>query len=373
MYVRRMYAADHSSGLMIDRSLLGCPFFVSQIWRRCTSLSLQLKITHYYHSGFSVACDDILLIFDYWRGENRELPPERSITAEELQKYNKVFVMISHEHPDHYDQDIIYTWREYADVTYIVSYDMPVGTRGKRMSPGDEMDLADGIRLTAYGSTDLGISFLVDIDGLKIFHAGDLNYWHWRDESTMAEIQEAEEEFTRKVRPLSSIGIDIAMFPVDPRQGSMYEAGVNFFILTAKPRLLIPMHYFHRSDIIMEYSRLNRTRSTEILAMPGYGDSIAVTRDENGYIDIRLLRLEGEDITSEQSIYPVQPDEDPLDPDNPFMETDLPVMLPDQDILDPVVEDPEGTEDLPENDDSAAFGEYDPDIEIPEQENEDGE
>ena len=295
-------------------------------------MSLQLKITHYYHSGFSVACDDILLIFDYWRGEFGELTPDREITAEELQKYNKVYVMISHEHPDHYDQ-IVYTWREWADVTYIVSYDMPIGTRGKRMSPGDEMELADGIKMTAYGSTDLGISFLVDIDGLKIFHAGDLNYWHWRDESTMAEIEEAEAEFVRKVRPLSSAGIDIAMFPVDPRQGSMYEAGANYFILTAKPRLLIPMHYFRRSDIILEYSRLNRTRSTEILAMPGYGDSIGVTRDENGYIDIRLLRLEGEDISSDQDVYSNQPEEDPLDPNNPFMETDLPVSLAPEDLL----------------------------------------
>lgn len=295
-------------------------------------MSLQLKITHYYHSGFSVACDDILLIFDYWRGEFGELTPDRGITAEELQKYNKVYVMISHEHPDHYDQ-IVYSWRDYADITYIVSYDMPVGTRGKRMSPGDEMDLADGIKLTAYGSTDLGISFLVDIDGLKIFHAGDLNYWHWRDESTMAEIEEAEAEFIRKVRPLSSVGIDIAMFPVDPRQGSMYEAGANYFILTAKPRLLIPMHYFRRSDIILEYSRLNRTRSTEILAMPGYGDSIGVSRDENGYIDIRLLRMDGEDVLSDQEAYSDQPYEDPLDPNNPFMETDLPVSLAPEDLL----------------------------------------
>ena len=294
-------------------------------------MSLQLKITHYYHSGFSVACDDILLVFDYWRGEFEELPSDRAITPEELQKYNKVYVMISHEHPDHYDQ-IVYSWREFADITYIVSYDMPVGTRGKRMSPGDEMKLADGITMTAYGSTDLGISFLVDIDGLKILHAGDLNFWHWRDESTMAEIEEAEAEFTRKVKPLSSVGIDIAMFPVDPRQGSMYEAGANYFILTAKPRLMIPMHYFRRSDIIVEYARLNRTRSTEILAMPGYGDSIGVTRDENGYIDIRLLCMNGEDITFEKNDSS-QPYEDPLDPSNPFSESDLPINFHAEDHL----------------------------------------
>ena len=28
-----------------------------------------LLITHYYHSGFSVACRRTLAVFDYWRGE----------------------------------------------------------------------------------------------------------------------------------------------------------------------------------------------------------------------------------------------------------------------------------------------------------------
>ena len=31
-------------------------------------------VTHYYHSGFSVAYEETLLVFDYWRGEDGELP-----------------------------------------------------------------------------------------------------------------------------------------------------------------------------------------------------------------------------------------------------------------------------------------------------------
>ena len=37
-----------------------------------------LLITHYYHSGFSVASERTLVVFDYWRGENGELKPETS-------------------------------------------------------------------------------------------------------------------------------------------------------------------------------------------------------------------------------------------------------------------------------------------------------
>ena len=295
--------------------------------RRLTVLSLQLKVTHYYHSGFSVEYGDVLLIFDYWRGEHQELQPDREITPEMLAGYSKVFVMISHEHVDHFDP-VVYDWRDITDVTYIVSYDMPVGTRGKRMSPGEKYVMTPDITLYAYGSTDLGVSYLVDIDGFRIFHAGDLNFWHWRDESTASEIEEAEEEYIREIEPLKTAGIDVAMFPVDPRQGTMYEAGANYFILTVKPRLMIPMHYFHRTDIAQEYSRQNRTRATEILAMPGFGDMICLTLDDEGYTNVRLIRENGVDLVREETAEQQIPDEtDPLDINNPFGDSDLPVSL----------------------------------------------
>ncbi len=294
-------------------------------------MSLQLKITHYYHSGFSVECGDTLLVFDYWNGEHQELQPDRGITPETLKKFSKVFVMISHEHADHFDPEV-YEWREITDVTYIVSYDMPVGTRGKRMSPGEKFVLTPEITLYAYGSTDLGVSFLADINGFRIFHAGDLNFWHWRDESNASEIEEAEAEFIREVEPLKMAGIDIAMFPVDPRQGTMYEAGANYFILTVKPRLMIPMHYFHRTDIAQEFARQNRSRATEILAMPGFADAISVTLDDEGYTNVRFVRENGvnlvADETAQQELTEVE--DDPLDINNPFGDSDLPVMFNDE-------------------------------------------
>lgn len=296
-------------------------------------MKTEIKITHYYHSGFSVACgEDVLLIFDYWRGEEKELLPDREITVDYLKQFREVFVLISHEHIDHFDP-IVYTWRnEVENIKYIVSYDMPVGTRGKRMTPGESAKLTDYITLRAYESTDLGISFLVDIDGFRIFHAGDLNFWHWRDESTAQEIEEADEEFRRAVAPLEAEEIDIAMFPVDPRQGSMYDAGANYFILTCKPRLMIPMHYFHRVDIALEFARHARCRTTEVMAMPGYGDAIAVTLDEEGYTNIRILREGGVELEETEDSMPMQIEEDPLDPDNPFGDTDLPVSFEDENI-----------------------------------------
>ena len=278
----------------------------------------QIRITHFYHSGFSVEAEDLLFVFDYWRGEHQELHDRLQLLPEELTRYRAVYVFISHEHMDHLDP-IVFSWKDYASVSYFVSSDMPVGTRGKRMAPGDTLQLEEGISVSAFDSTDLGVSFLLNWKGIRIFHAGDLNFWHWREESSLQEIEEAEQEFQAAVRPLQKENIDVAFFPVDPRQGSMFEAGADYFILAVKPRLLIPMHYFHRTEIVMEYARVASCRTTEVLTMPGIRDSILLTFDENGYMNISFPKEEKEIPENEN---------EPLENiavDNPFLESDLPL------------------------------------------------
>ncbi len=280
-------------------------------------MSQQVKITHFYHSGFSVEAEDALFVFDYWRGEKQELHGELQLLPDEIRSYRAVYVFISHEHMDHLDP-VVFSWKDYTSVSYFVSSDMPVGTRGKRMAPGDTLQLEPDVSVTAFDSTDLGVSFLLNWKGIRIFHAGDLNFWHWRDESTLKEIDEAEREFRAAIRPLQKEKIDIAFFPVDPRQGSMFEAGADYFILAVKPRLLIPMHYFHRTEIITEYARVASCRTTEVLAMPGIRDSILVTFDEHGYMNISFPRSES---VSEGEPEPLESIAD----DNPFVESDLPL------------------------------------------------
>ena len=301
-----------------------------------------ILITHYYHSGFSVACGKTLAVFDYWRGERGELTEDKQLTAEKLKKYENVYVFISHEHIDHLDP-VVFTWNEAGNVSYIVSSDMPVGTRGKRMAPGDTLNLSGGLTVTAFDSTDLGVSFLVDFGGIRVFHAGDLNFWHWREESTMQEIEEADAEFRKAVVPISRESIDVAFFPVDPRQGAMFEAGANYFILSVKPRILIPMHYFHRAETAIDYARTASCRTTEVIALPGYGDRLRITTDNDHYLDVSFPSEEEEaaiilpEDLNPAADSPVQkaaenPAEQPpdlsdtlLSEDDPFLESDLPL------------------------------------------------
>ena len=290
----------------------------------------KLTVTYYHHSGFSVAMDDVLLVFDYWTGEHGELPEDKRITVDFLKQFRQVYVFISHEHPDHLDP-VVFTWRNEAPVTYIVSADMPVGTRGKRMAPGDSLTLSPEVSVKAFDSTDLGVSFVVDIQGVHVFHAGDLNFWHWREESTVKEIEEADDAFRQAVEPIAREKIDLAFFPVDARQGLMYDAGANYFIMCVKPRLLIPMHFWGRAEIAMEFARRSRCRQTEVMALTRYGEQISLDFTDDGYIDVSLLTPPEVVVSSRTAPIelPVvelpEPRTPAYDPEDPFYDTDLPV------------------------------------------------
>ena len=285
----------------------------------------QLTITYYHHSGFSVAVNDRLLVFDYWLGEHDELPEDKRLTDEVIDSFSKVYYFISHEHPDHFDKRLHDRWKKHPRMQFIVSYDMPIGVSGKRMSPGDTLSFPDGVAVTAYESTDLGVSFLVKVDGMSIFHAGDLNFWHWRDESTTREIAEAEEEFQRAVEPIRQEEVDVAFFPVDPRQGQMYDAGANYFIMSVKPRLLIPMHYWGRVDMANEFARRSRSRQTEIIALSRPGEKLRVDMEDGGYMTVTLQTPAKVVEIVEETAVSLQG----YDGEDPFSDTDLPVSMDD--------------------------------------------
>lgn len=246
-------------------------------------MGIRACVTYYFHSGFSVQVDDTLLVFDYWEGEHGEVPAEFRLTKDSFSTYNQVYVFVSHPHPDHLDS-VIFTWLEDSNITYIVSSDMPIGVRGKRIAKGDSLRLSPDVRVTAYGSTDMGVSFLVDVKGLKVFHAGDLNLWHWREESSLREIEAAEKAYEEAVAPILGQQMDICMFPVDPRMGALFDAGANHFILALKPRLMIPMHWQGRSEVAVDFARRARNKATEVIALTKAGEFAQLTFEEKNLV-----------------------------------------------------------------------------------------
>ena len=100
----------------------------------------------------------------------------------------------------------------------------------------------DAIKVQTFDSTDVGISFLVELPtGKKIFHAGDFNRWHWEDD-TPENIELADKAFKRQMKRLNGLEADVAFFPVDGRLGSWQEMGAIEFVARTKVKSFVAMH-----------------------------------------------------------------------------------------------------------------------------------
>jgi len=91
----------------------------------------------------------------------------------------------------------------------------------------------------------LRVSFFITLQGKQIFHAGDLNNWHWSEESTDQEIRKAEGDFLAEVKNIKQTypQMHLVMFPVDSRLGKDYTKGPKQFIEQIKSSIFVPMHF----------------------------------------------------------------------------------------------------------------------------------
>lgn len=213
-----------------------------------------MKIYYLDNSGFALEIGNTLLVIDCYSFTEH---PEKSrfekgyVDYEKLPGYQKVYVLASHIHGDHFNPEIFELVRYNKNTFYILEKDIPApgGVSAAFLGVGETF--SDGtIFVRAWPSTDIGVSFEIKIEGKSIFHAGDLNCWHWREESTEEEIAEAEENFAAALDLIAKAvrQPDLAFFPVDPRMGKDHDEGAVAFIKKIKPKAFIPMHFGRRFD-----------------------------------------------------------------------------------------------------------------------------
>lgn len=203
-------------------------------------------ITYLFHSGYAVETQNHFLIFDYYQpfsGNNLGIA-DGVITSEFLKTQKNIMVFASHAHGDHFDATILKWNKDNPAIQYIFSDDIrtKVNTVKHHMVAPYTKLTVDGIDIETFGSTDQGISFLIRTDGLNIFHAGDLNWWHWSGESK-EEREYAEKLFKTEIEKIIGQPIDLAFFPVDRRLEEAYCMGAEYFAAKLKPKLLLPMHF----------------------------------------------------------------------------------------------------------------------------------
>ncbi len=236
-----------------------------------------MKVTHLYHSGFYMELQRMAFLFDYYRGPLPKLNPAVPL-----------FVFASHVHADHFSFSIFTegVFRAHPHVRYVLSKDirrkynrnffLRMGVSEEQYGcitflkaeeeyrMGGECRTAEeyrmdgeyrtaGERRTDAGSphgelfvrtlasTDAGVAFLVEAEGKRIYHAGDLNWWSFAGAPDEEE-RRMERDYKRETAKLSGIALDVACLPLDARQGERFYLGFDWFMRHVEVRRAFPMH-----------------------------------------------------------------------------------------------------------------------------------
>ena len=243
-----------------------------------------MKLDYIYHSGFAIEADGVTVVIDYYKDSSQEEPGCGIVHDCLLKKPGRLYVLSSHFHPDHFNREVLLWKDERPGIRYIFSKDI---LKHRRAAAEDATYIAKGdvyddgyIRIEAFGSTDVGISFLIDLQGVRLFHAGDLNNWHWSEESTPQEIRKAEGDFLAEIKILQQKApqVDVAMFPVDSRLGKDYMRGAEQFVERIKTAIFAPMHFSEDYRGGNAFRAFAESKGCRFLAISRRGESFDITK-----------------------------------------------------------------------------------------------
>ena len=186
-----------------------------------------MQVIFIHHSCFLVEVDDLVLIFDYFGGDRvngfhftGKIPDYAPDT--------KIYMFASHKHQDHFDMDILRWSEKYTNVHYILSKDIRIsphflqkhgidpGVRKKVtfVSANNHYEV-DDLKIQTLLSTDAGVAFYVNVRGVSIFHAGDLNDWKMEHVGELINGKQ-ERTFRHEIRKLADKPVNFAFVPMDP-------------------------------------------------------------------------------------------------------------------------------------------------------------
>lgn len=212
-----------------------------------------MKIKYIEHSCFSVELENVILLFDYFKGQLPVFDKEKTI-----------YVFSSHNHHDHFNISIFKLLKEYPNVKYILSRDIKrhfgrkfFNTHGVDNDVYEKIEFigsnqmleTEHFKIETLNSTDEGVAFIVTVEGKTIYHSGDLNLWAWnhKDESNN---ESAREEFEKEIAKIKNRYFDAAFLVLDPRQGEWFHSGFDYFMKNTNTDKVYPMHFWNDSSVI---------------------------------------------------------------------------------------------------------------------------
>jgi len=227
-----------------------------------------MKVTYLYHSGFRVEDERAMYVFDYYKGKLPETEADK-----------QMYVFVSHRHSDHFNPEIFEWEKEHPKIQYILSDDVEADPAPNRIFlPPDKKIKIGTLKIETLRSTDEGVAFLVAFRDKRIYHAGDLNWWHWEGESIDYN-RSMRKNYQKEIKKLARKKIDLAFVVLDPRQGGAAFSGIDYFMRNVRAEHVFPMHMWK------DYGLTDRLLTSEISS--GYRNRIHRVWEEGQTVEIK--------------------------------------------------------------------------------------
>lgn len=213
-----------------------------------------MKVTYLYHSGFAVELQKHVLVFDYIQGELPVWDQDKT-----------VLFFASHKHQDHFVLQIFDCFSQYKKIHYFLGPDIRLNEKYLKRRGVEETVLSavtrvgkrtvnrwEDVTIETLRSTDEGVAFVVSVEGKTIYHAGDLNWWHWEGEDPAWNAR-MKQDYQEEIGRIAGRHFDAAFVPLDPRLGESFHLGLSVFLEQTQTDAVFPMHMWEEYDVITRF------------------------------------------------------------------------------------------------------------------------
>ena len=225
-----------------------------------------IRVTFVHHDCFVVELNETILVFDY-------IPKDALMDSEPpvylhgkmpiLPEDKKLFFFVSNGNKDAFSEEIFSYYGKRSDSHFILPKDMGFMTKTKarygihglfnhrihRVGLRQNYEI-EGLTIYTLNPNTTGVAYLVEAEGITIYHAGDLNWTNWGVEQELYSHLSGS-NYKRELKKLQNKHIDLAFVSLDQRLGQAgAKLGFKYFLEHVPSDLVFPMKLFVHYDLI---------------------------------------------------------------------------------------------------------------------------
>ncbi|WP_051261765.1 MBL fold metallo-hydrolase [Desulfovibrio inopinatus] len=240
-----------------------------------------MNIIAIHHNCFIVNINNTSLLFDYPQSDF--LPSGcHEILSQQLSG-RRCIAFASHSHRDHFCPNLSTVLSSTNHATWIVSDDIAdmypealpehvIVMEPQQTYHGRDFDV------TTLESNDLGVAFCITINGIRIYHGGDLAKWRWPKAPPNVD-RAVRLGWNKALANIADFAPHIAFSNADTRVADF--SGALDVIRIIQPDIFVPMHVFGNTSWINDLVSTLGETSTQIFSYTGCGDAMTYTPTEH--------------------------------------------------------------------------------------------